>query len=51
MISLSTITICFPRAPVFAEDIVGGEDGEGEVVKPPERSFWAKYVSTKIYAV
>ncbi|XP_028790287.1 ER membrane protein complex subunit 10 [Neltuma alba] len=31
-----------PRAPVFSEDVVG-EDGEGEVAKPPERSFWAKY--------
>ncbi|KAM1039242.1 hypothetical protein ACFX13_034538 [Malus domestica] len=34
-----------PRAPVFAEEIlrVGGEVGEGEIVPPPERSFWAKY--------
>ncbi|XVE62147.1 hypothetical protein DITRI_Ditri06bG0095400 [Diplodiscus trichospermus] len=32
-----------PRAPVFTEEIVGGENGEGEVVQPPERSFWAKY--------
>ncbi|XP_054814196.1 uncharacterized protein LOC129314795 isoform X1 [Prosopis cineraria] len=32
-----------PRAPVFSEDVVGGGDGESEVVKPPERSFWAKY--------
>ncbi|TXG48837.1 hypothetical protein EZV62_024712 [Acer yangbiense] len=32
-----------PRAPIFAEDILGGEIGEGEVVQPPERSFWAKY--------
>lgn len=34
------------RAPVFSEDILG-ETAEGEVVPPPERSFWAKYVSTK----
>ncbi|XVF23358.1 hypothetical protein REPUB_Repub13aG0031400 [Reevesia pubescens] len=32
-----------PRAPVFTEEILGGENGEGEVVQPPERSFWAKY--------
>ncbi|KAJ7978282.1 ER membrane protein complex subunit 10-like [Quillaja saponaria] len=32
-----------PRAPVFSEDILGGENGDEEVVKPPERSFWAKY--------
>ncbi|KAF3452487.1 hypothetical protein FNV43_RR02920 [Rhamnella rubrinervis] len=32
-----------PRAPVFTEDILSGEVGEGEVVQPPERSFWAKY--------
>ncbi|KAK4282992.1 hypothetical protein QN277_014294 [Acacia crassicarpa] len=31
-----------PRAPIFSED-VGGEDAEGEIVMPPERSFWAKY--------
>uniref|UniRef100_A0A2N9IIQ4 ER membrane protein complex subunit 10 n=1 Tax=Fagus sylvatica TaxID=28930 RepID=A0A2N9IIQ4_FAGSY len=32
-----------PRAPVFSEDIIGGETVEGEVVPPQERSFWAKY--------
>lgn len=31
-----------PRTPVFTEEVVG-ENGEGEEVKPPERSFWAKY--------
>ncbi|KAJ9169251.1 hypothetical protein P3X46_017461 [Hevea brasiliensis] len=31
-----------PRTPVFAEEQLG-ENGEGEAVKPPERSFWAKY--------
>ncbi|KAG9142415.1 hypothetical protein Leryth_020808 [Lithospermum erythrorhizon] len=31
-----------PRTPVFAED-TGIENVEGEAVKPPERSFWAKY--------
>ncbi|KAK7815401.1 er membrane protein complex subunit 10 [Quercus suber] len=31
-----------PRAPVFSEEILG-ETAEGEVVPPPERSFWAKY--------
>lgn len=33
------------RTPAFAEEILGGENGEGEAVMPPERSFWAKYVS------
>lgn len=39
--------MCCSRAPIFTEDIlgVGGEGGEGEAVQPPERSFWAKYVS------
>ncbi|GLT31868.1 hypothetical protein SLA2020_065740 [Shorea laevis] len=32
-----------PRAPIFTEEVLGGENGEGEVVQPPERSFWAKY--------
>ncbi|XP_022150006.1 ER membrane protein complex subunit 10 [Momordica charantia] len=32
-----------PRTPVFADDILVGEAGEGEDVKPPEKSFWAKY--------
>ena len=32
-----------PRTPIFAEDVLGGEEGEGELVKPVERSFWAKY--------
>ncbi|PIN21636.1 hypothetical protein CDL12_05672 [Handroanthus impetiginosus] len=31
-----------PRTPVFTEEVVG-ENGEGEEVKPLERSFWAKY--------
>ncbi|KAL8532933.1 hypothetical protein ACS0TY_009265 [Phlomoides rotata] len=31
-----------PRTPVFTEAVVG-ENGEGEEVPPPERSFWAKY--------
>ncbi|KAH6821716.1 kinase family with ARM repeat domain-containing protein [Perilla frutescens var. hirtella] len=30
------------RTPVFTEAVLG-ENGEGEEVKPPERSFWAKY--------
>lgn len=47
MISLLITTTCFHRAPVFSED-VGGEDGEGEVVKLPEKSFWAKYVSMPV---
>ncbi|XP_022987957.1 ER membrane protein complex subunit 10 [Cucurbita maxima] len=32
-----------PRTPIFADDILVGETGEGEGVKPPEKSFWAKY--------
>ncbi|KAF9602295.1 hypothetical protein IFM89_026412 [Coptis chinensis] len=32
-----------PRAPAFTEDIVLGETVEGEILNPPERSFWAKY--------
>ncbi|OAY32254.1 hypothetical protein MANES_13G003500v8 [Manihot esculenta] len=31
-----------PRTPVFSEEQLG-ENGEGEAVTPPERSFWAKY--------
>ncbi|CAL1385343.1 unnamed protein product [Linum trigynum] len=33
-----------PRTPLFIQDVLkNGEEGEGEVVAPPERSFWAKY--------
>lgn len=32
-----------PRAPAFVEEIFGGQEGEVEGVKTPERSFWAKY--------
>ncbi|KAK9138729.1 hypothetical protein Sjap_009323 [Stephania japonica] len=32
-----------PRAPVFTEEIFGGESGVGELEKQPEKSFWAKY--------
>ncbi|CAL1352878.1 unnamed protein product [Linum trigynum] len=33
-----------PRTPLFIQDVLKtGEEGEGEVVAPPERSFWAKY--------
>ncbi|CAL9134401.1 unnamed protein product [Musa textilis] len=32
-----------PRTPTFAEELLAGEDGLGEGVKPPEKSFWAKY--------
>lgn len=31
-----------PRTPIFSEAVVG-ENGEGEEIQPPERSFWAKY--------
>ncbi|XP_039057275.1 uncharacterized protein LOC120200528 [Hibiscus syriacus] len=30
-----------PRAPIFTEGILGGENGD--VVQPPEKTFWAKY--------
>ncbi|EXB88155.1 hypothetical protein L484_005580 [Morus notabilis] len=33
-----------PRAPIFTEESLGvGEGVEGEAVKPPEKSLWAKY--------
>ncbi|CAF1900583.1 unnamed protein product [Brassica napus] len=32
-----------PRTPIFTEEILGGENADGEVEPPPERSFWAKY--------
>ncbi|GKV49325.1 hypothetical protein SLEP1_g56080 [Rubroshorea leprosula] len=32
-----------PGAPIFTEKVLGGENRKGEVVQPPERSFWAKY--------
>ncbi|XP_074557150.1 uncharacterized protein LOC141813140 [Curcuma longa] len=32
-----------PRTPTFAEELLAAEEGVGEGVKPPERSFWAKY--------
>ncbi|XP_010930251.1 uncharacterized protein [Elaeis guineensis] len=32
-----------PRTPTFAEELLAGESGLGEGVKPPEKSFWAKY--------
>ncbi|KAK1294254.1 hypothetical protein QJS10_CPB04g01913 [Acorus calamus] len=31
-----------PRTPTFNEEIIAGENGEGELA-PPERSFWSKY--------
>lgn len=31
------------RTPTFAEELLQAETGEGEGVKPPEKSFWAKY--------
>ncbi|GKV27747.1 hypothetical protein SLEP1_g36882 [Rubroshorea leprosula] len=30
-------------APIFTEEVLSGENGEGEVVQPPERSFGAKH--------
>ncbi|KAK8949405.1 hypothetical protein KSP39_PZI006183 [Platanthera zijinensis] len=31
------------RTPTFAEELLAAETGEEEVLKPPEKSFWAKY--------
>ncbi|KAL6658679.1 hypothetical protein ACP70R_004265 [Stipagrostis hirtigluma subsp. patula] len=32
-----------PRTPSFADQLIEAENGLGEVMKPPEKSFWAKY--------
>uniref|UniRef100_J3N7D0 ER membrane protein complex subunit 10 n=1 Tax=Oryza brachyantha TaxID=4533 RepID=J3N7D0_ORYBR len=32
-----------PRTPSFVDQLLEAENGLGEVVKPPEKSFWAKY--------
>nr|CAD1819931.1 unnamed protein product [Ananas comosus var. bracteatus] len=32
-----------PRTPTFAEQLMEAENELGEGVKPPEKSFWAKY--------
>ncbi|XP_052137501.1 uncharacterized protein LOC127755931 isoform X2 [Oryza glaberrima] len=32
-----------PRTPSFVDQLIEAENGPGEVVKPPEKSFWAKY--------
>lgn len=32
-----------PRTPSFVDQLIESENGLGEVVKPPEKSFWAKY--------
>ncbi|KAG0458561.1 hypothetical protein HPP92_023718 [Vanilla planifolia] len=31
------------RTPTFAEELIAAETGEGDIIKPPEKSFWAKY--------
>ncbi|KAF5953328.1 hypothetical protein HYC85_006184 [Camellia sinensis] len=36
-----------PRTLAFAEEILGGENGHGEGLKPRERSFLAKYIFLK----
>jgi hypothetical protein len=38
--------LCTCRTPSFVEQLIETESGLGEVMKPPEKSFWAKYVST-----
>ncbi|CAO2143942.1 unnamed protein product [Urochloa humidicola] len=32
-----------PRTPSFVDQLVEADNGLGEVMKPPEKSFWAKY--------
>nr|ACG34079.1 hypothetical protein [Zea mays] len=32
-----------PRTPSFADQLIEADNGLGEVMKPPEKSFWAKY--------
>lgn len=32
-----------PRTPSFADQLMEADNGLGEVMKPPEKSFWAKY--------
>ena len=36
---------CACRTPSFADQLIEADNGLGEVMKPPEKSFWAKYVS------
>ena len=37
--------LCTCRTPSFVDQLIEAENGLGEVVKSPEKSFWAKYVS------
>lgn len=37
--------ICARRTPSFVDQMLEADNGLGEVMKPPEKSFWAKYVS------
>ncbi|CAL4993801.1 unnamed protein product [Urochloa decumbens] len=32
-----------PRTPSFVDQLLEADNGLGEVMKPPEKSFWAKY--------
>jgi len=32
-----------PRTPSFVDQLLEADNGLGEVIKPPEKSFWAKY--------
>lgn len=41
---VSKFCLRFCRTPTFAEELLQAETGEGEGVKPVEKSFWAKYV-------
>jgi hypothetical protein len=44
--SFQILTIfCACRTPSFADQLIEADNGLGEVMKPPEKSFWAKYVS------
>ena len=42
---LTCTNFCACRTPSFADQLIEADNGLGEVMKPPEKSFWAKYVS------
>lgn len=41
---LMLVLMC--RTPTFVEQLIASESPLEEGVKPPEKSFWAKYVSS-----
>ena len=42
---LTCTNFCACRTPSFADQLIEADNGLGEVMKPPEKSFRAKYVS------